>query len=153
MKGELREIGLALINSKEELSLEKQAKEIILEELQSLRQQNSNSNSSSEAVQQQQQHQVQQHHQRSSSLTGPLKGVTDLSSRLDEAKSSERQLLRKVVELNETVEKLGREKERLKEEILRVNEAQDRDAIAWREKEADLEGRLEAALERANTTR
>ena len=152
MKGELREIGLALINSKEELSLEKQAKEIILEELQSLRQQNSNSNSSSEAMQQQQQ-QVQQHHQRSSSLTGPLKGVTDLSSRLDEAKSSERQLLRKVVELNETVEKLGREKERLKEEILRVNEAQDRDAIAWREKEADLEGRLEAALERANTTR
>ena len=99
---------MALINAKEELSAEKKEKEVLLEELHTLQRESQNSGSSLEKSSSPSQN------QRSSSPFGPLKGVTDLSTRLDEAKNSERQLLKKVVQLNETAEKLGREKERLK---------------------------------------
>ena len=166
----MREIGLALLGCKDELSAERTTKQLLYDENESLRktlEAHSLLDTAKFPPQQQQQQQRQQQQQQrliESSSSSTLSSIVDVNSDLkssadsnktfdSSSKSSERQLLKKVVQLNENCEKLSREKDRLTEEILRVNEAQERDAIAWRDKEADLESRLEAALERANATR
>ena len=169
----MREIGLALLGCKDELSAERTTKQLLYDENESLRktlEAHSLLDTAKFPPQQQQQQQHQQRQQQQqqrlieSSSSSTLSSIVDVNSDLkssadsnktfdSSSKSSERQLLKKVVQLNENCEKLSREKDRLTEEILRVNEAQERDAIAWRDKEADLESRLEAALERANATR
>ena len=158
----MREIGLALLGCKDELSAERTTKQLLYDENKSLRktlEAHSLLDTAKFPPQQQQQQQRLIESSSSSTLSSidvnsDLKSSADSNKTFDSSsKSSERQLLKKVVQLNENCEKLSREKDRLTEEILRVNESQERDAIAWRDKEADLESRLEAALERANATR
>ena len=160
----MREIGLALLGCKDELSAERTTKQLLYDENESLRKTLEAHSLLDTAKFPPQQQLQQQERLIESSSSSTLSSIVDVNSDLkssadsnktfdSSSKSSERQLLKKVVQLNENCEKLSREKDRLTEEILRVNESQERDAIAWRDKEADLESRLEAALERANATR
>jgi hypothetical protein len=53
--------------------------------------------------------------------------------------ASERELLRKVVELNTVVEKSTRDNDRFKSELMRLHEGQEHEMVAWQQREADLE--------------